>query len=75
MARDTGVSASASVQSMDTRLSTMEQTMQSMAVDMERQFESSMEKFFIRLQASVTETAGEQDDQPPGGALAGGDNG
>ena len=71
----TGVSASASVQSMDTRLSTMEQTMQSLAVDMEKKFESSMEKFFIRMQASVRETVEEQDDQPPGGALAGGDNG
>lgn len=69
-----GMSSGASVLTtgtIDTRMSAMEQTMQSMAVEMEHKFEASMEKFFERMQK---EKAKEKDEQPPGGALAGGDN-
>jgi len=44
-------SDSASVQSgvtMDTRLSAMEQTMQTLAEDMEKRFDESMDRFLIR---------------------------
>ena len=63
---------SASVQSsatMDTRLSAMEQTMQTLAVDMEKKFEDSMNKFFNRMQSA--NQANVQEQQPPGGASAG----
>ena len=63
---------SGSVQSsatMDTRLSAMEQTMQTLAVDMEKKFEDSMNKFFNRMQSANQANVLEQ--QPPGGASAG----
>ena len=69
-----GMSGGASVLTsgtLDTRMSAMEQTMQSMAVDMEQRFDASIEKFFARLQ---TDNAKETDKQPPGGASAGGMN-
>ena len=66
------VHSAGTIATMDTRLSTMELTMQSLAVDMEKKFDSSMNKFFERLQGKVSEN--DNEDQPPGGVLAGGDN-
>ena len=69
-----GVTSDASVHSsctMDTRMTAMEETMQTMAVDMEKRFDASIDKFFARLQ---TQKVVEEDKQPPGGGLAGGDN-
>jgi len=57
---------SASMQSgvtMDTRLSAMEQTMQTLAEDMEKRFEDSMDCFFNRMQ--LVKQASEQEQQPP----------
>ena len=67
-----GISSGASVQTngtMDTRMSAMEQTMQSMAVDMEKRFDASIDKFFARMQKQKEP---ETNKEPPGGALAGG---
>jgi len=60
---------SASVQSgatMDSKLSAIEQTMQSLAEDMEKRFEDSMDRFFNQMQ--LVKQASEKDQQPPGGA-------
>jgi len=60
---------SASVQSgvmMDTRLSAMEQIMQTLAEDIEKRFEDSMDRFFNRIQ--LVKQASEQEQEPPGGA-------
>ena len=54
---------------MDTRMTAMEETMQTMAVDMEKRFDASMDKFFARLQ---TQKVVEKDEQPSGGGSAGG---
>ena len=69
-----GVNSAASVNTsgtMDTRMTAMEETMQTMAVDMEKKFDASIDKFFARMQAQKVV---EEDKQPPGGASAGGDN-
>ena len=57
----------------DTRLSSMEQTMQTLAVDMEKKFDDSMNKFFDGMQSENQANVKEQ--QPPGGASSGEPNG
>jgi len=67
---------SISVQSratMDTRLSATEQTMQTLAEDMEKRFDDSMDRFFNRMQ--LVKQTSEQDQQPPGGASVRDQNG
>ena len=70
-----GLSSETSVQSsttLDTRISVIEQSMQSMAVDMQQRFDDSMDKFLSRMQEIQSN---QPEKQPPGGALAGGSDG
>ena len=70
-----GLSLETSVQSsttLDTRISVIEQSMQSMAVDMQQRFDDSMDKFLSRMQEIQSN---QPENQPPGGALAGGSDG
>jgi len=54
---------------MNTRLSGREQTIQTLAENMEKRFDDSMDRFFNRIQ--LAKQASEQDQQPTGGASVG----
>ena len=54
---------------MDTRISTIEQNMQTMEMNIQKRFDSSMDKLFSRLQESQSVKTTHE---PPGGAIAGG---
>ena len=69
-----GISSGSSVRStatMDTRISTIEQNMQIMEMNIQKRFDSSMDKLFSRLQESQSVKTTHE---PPGGATAGGVN-
>jgi hypothetical protein len=69
-----GISSGSSVRStatMDTRISTIEQNMQIMEMNIQKIFDSSMDKLFSRLQESQSVKTTHE---PPGGATAGGVN-
>ena len=67
-----GIPSEASVASagiLDTRIPTIEQTIRSMAVDIENGLDTSIEIFFLSIQMQAPVVQGKD---PPGGASAGG---